>query len=62
MVLSLVFLSLSEGMLARLFWPQVLSQRSNFSIEYYRIFLSFSVLGGISASTLFTLPVAAVGH
>lgn len=30
--------------------------------EYYQIFLSFSVLGGISASTLFTPPVAAVGH
>ncbi|OQD59914.1 hypothetical protein PENPOL_c019G08546 [Penicillium polonicum] len=42
-VLSLVFLSLSEE-------------------EYYQIFLSFSVLGGISASTLFTPPVAAVGH
>ncbi|KAL4931754.1 major facilitator superfamily domain-containing protein [Aspergillus undulatus] len=42
MVLSLIFLSLSD--------------------EYYQIFLSFSVLGGISASTLFTPPVAAVGH
>ncbi|KAJ5826697.1 hypothetical protein N7447_003460 [Penicillium robsamsonii] len=30
--------------------------------EYYQIFLSFSVLGGISASTLFTPPLAAVGH
>ncbi|OJJ66291.1 hypothetical protein ASPBRDRAFT_666321 [Aspergillus brasiliensis CBS 101740] len=42
-VLSLVFLSLSEA-------------------EYYQIFLSFSVLGGISASTLFTPPIAAIGH
>lgn len=33
-----------------------------FSKEYYQVFLSFSVLGGISASTLFTPPVAAVGH
>ncbi|PYI08758.1 MFS general substrate transporter [Aspergillus sclerotiicarbonarius CBS 121057] len=30
--------------------------------EYYQIFLSFSVLGGISSSTLWSPPVAAVGH
>jgi sugar phosphate permease len=30
--------------------------------EYYQIFLSFSVLGGISSSTLFTPPIAAVCH
>lgn len=30
--------------------------------EYYQIFLSFSVLGGLSASTLFTPAVSAVGH
>ncbi|KAJ5423044.1 hypothetical protein N7445_011152 [Penicillium cf. griseofulvum] len=34
----------------------------SFSQEYYQIFLSFSVLGRISASTLFTPPLAAVGH
>ncbi|OJZ89764.1 hypothetical protein ASPFODRAFT_58433 [Aspergillus luchuensis CBS 106.47] len=31
-------------------------------VEYYQIFLSFSVLGGISASALFTPAVAAIGH
>lgn len=30
--------------------------------EFYQIFLSFSVLGGLSASTLFTPAVSAVGH
>lgn len=30
--------------------------------EYYQIFLSFSVLGGLSACTLFTPAIAAVGH
>ncbi|KAJ5465685.1 hypothetical protein N7530_009472 [Penicillium desertorum] len=35
---------------------------SNCQQEYYRIFLSFSVLGGISASRLFAPPLAAVGH
>lgn len=30
--------------------------------EYYQIFLSFSVLGGLSACTLFTPAVSAVGH
>lgn len=31
-------------------------------LEYYQIFLSFSVLGGLSACTLFTPAVSAVGH
>lgn len=30
--------------------------------EYYQIFLSFSVLGGLSACTLFTPAVSTVGH
>lgn len=30
--------------------------------EYYQIFLSFSVLGGLSACMLFTPAIAAVGH
>ncbi|CAG7976083.1 unnamed protein product [Penicillium salamii] len=34
----------------------------SFSKEYYQIFLSFSVLGGLSACTLFTPAVSAVGH
>ncbi|PGH10714.1 hypothetical protein AJ79_05305 [Helicocarpus griseus UAMH5409] len=34
----------------------------SFSEEYYQIFLSFSVLGGLSACTLFTPPVSCVGH
>ncbi|KAJ5156635.1 oxalate/formate antiporter [Penicillium capsulatum] len=34
----------------------------SFSEEYYQIFLSFSVLGGLSACTLFTPAVSAVGH
>ncbi|KAJ5087548.1 hypothetical protein N7456_011164 [Penicillium angulare] len=34
----------------------------SFSEEFYQIFLSFSVLGGISASALFTPPVASIGH
>ncbi|OJJ30114.1 hypothetical protein ASPWEDRAFT_187574 [Aspergillus wentii DTO 134E9] len=34
----------------------------SFSHEYYQIFLSFSVLGGLSACTLFTPTVAVVGH
>lgn len=38
------------------------SSLSQYLEEYYQIFLSFSVLGGISASTLFTPPVAAIGH
>ncbi|PWY65735.1 MFS general substrate transporter [Aspergillus heteromorphus CBS 117.55] len=32
------------------------------SEEYYQVFLSFSVLGGLSASALFTPAVAAIGH
>ncbi|RAL05339.1 MFS general substrate transporter [Aspergillus ibericus CBS 121593] len=32
------------------------------SNEYYQIFLSFSVLGGLSASALFTPAIAAIGH
>ncbi|KAA8650827.1 putative oxalate/formate antiporter [Aspergillus tanneri] len=32
------------------------------STEYYQIFLSFSVLGGISSCCLFTPAVSAVGH
>ncbi|KAJ5924449.1 monocarboxylate transporter [Penicillium verhagenii] len=34
----------------------------SFSEEYYQIFLSFSVLGGLSACTLFTPSISAVGH
>ncbi|OQE26083.1 hypothetical protein PENFLA_c007G07930 [Penicillium flavigenum] len=34
----------------------------SFSEEYYQIFLSFSVLGGLSACTLFTPAVSAVVH
>ncbi|KAK1148807.1 hypothetical protein N8T08_008692 [Aspergillus melleus] len=34
----------------------------SFSQEYYQIFLSFSVLGGLSACTLFTPAVSCVGH
>ncbi|OBT50769.1 hypothetical protein VE04_09065 [Pseudogymnoascus sp. 24MN13] len=34
----------------------------SFSQEFYQIFLSFGILGGISASALFTPPIAAVGH
>ncbi|PWY80757.1 MFS general substrate transporter [Aspergillus sclerotioniger CBS 115572] len=34
----------------------------SFSQEYYQIFLSFSVLGGIASSTLWSPPVAVVGH
>jgi len=30
--------------------------------EYYQIFLSFSVLGGLSACTLFTPAISAIGH
>ncbi|PLB53503.1 oxalate/formate antiporter [Aspergillus steynii IBT 23096] len=34
----------------------------SFSYEYYQIFLAFSVLGGLSACTLFTPAVSCVGH
>ncbi|KAB8235296.1 major facilitator superfamily domain-containing protein [Aspergillus alliaceus] len=34
----------------------------SFSEEYYHIFLAFSVLGGLSVCTLFTLAVFCVGH
>ncbi|OQD72889.1 hypothetical protein PENDEC_c018G05343 [Penicillium decumbens] len=34
----------------------------SFSNEYYQIFLSFSVLGGLSACTLFTPAISAIGH
>ncbi|RMJ25962.1 Oxalate formate antiporter [Aspergillus sp. HF37] len=34
----------------------------SFSEEYYQTFLSFSVLGGLSASTHFTPAVSCVGH
>lgn len=32
------------------------------SLEYYQIFLSFGVLGGLSASTLFNPAITVVGH
>lgn len=35
---------------------------TNHHAEYYQIFLSFSVLGGLSACTLFTPVVSCVGH
>ncbi|GMF78074.1 unnamed protein product [Aspergillus oryzae var. brunneus] len=35
---------------------------ANFPTEYYQIFLSFSVLGGISSCCLFTPAISAVGH
>ncbi|GLA42595.1 hypothetical protein AnigIFM63309_011137 [Aspergillus niger] len=41
-------------------YPRV--HRHGSVVEYYQIFLSFSVLGGISASALFTPAVAAIGH
>ncbi|KAL4912693.1 major facilitator superfamily domain-containing protein [Aspergillus aurantiobrunneus] len=34
----------------------------SFSSEYYQIFLSFSVLGGVSACTLFNPAISVVGH
>ncbi|CAG7920626.1 unnamed protein product [Penicillium olsonii] len=34
----------------------------SFSEEYYQIFLSFSVLGGLSACTLFTPAISVIGH
>ncbi|KAJ5557533.1 MFS general substrate transporter [Penicillium frequentans] len=34
----------------------------SFSEEYYQIFLSFSLLGGLSAGSLFTPTVSCVGH
>ncbi|PYH97920.1 MFS general substrate transporter [Aspergillus ellipticus CBS 707.79] len=34
----------------------------SFSEEYYQVFLSFGVLGGLSASALFTPAIAAIGH
>ncbi|RAH47447.1 MFS general substrate transporter [Aspergillus brunneoviolaceus CBS 621.78] len=46
-VVALVCLSFSQG---------------NLNQEYYQIFLSFSVLGGLSACTLFTPAVSCVGH
>ncbi|RDW58575.1 uncharacterized protein DSM5745_11266 [Aspergillus mulundensis] len=34
----------------------------SFSTEYYQIFLSFSVLGGLSACTLFNPAISVIGH
>ncbi|KAL4860480.1 major facilitator superfamily domain-containing protein [Aspergillus spectabilis] len=34
----------------------------SFSTEYYQIFFSFSVLGGLSACTLFNPAIAVIGH
>ncbi|PKY00439.1 putative monocarboxylate transporter [Aspergillus campestris IBT 28561] len=34
----------------------------SFSTEYYQMFLSFSILGGLSGSTLYTPVIACVGH
>ncbi|CAG8238932.1 unnamed protein product [Penicillium nalgiovense] len=71
-VLSLIFLSFSNGVFpistdvspCRIPVSANIQEqtKSNCQQEYYQIFLSFSVLGGISASTLFAPPLAAVGH
>ncbi|KAE8371475.1 major facilitator superfamily domain-containing protein [Aspergillus bertholletiae] len=45
----------SIGTVAALIW-------FSFSEEYYQILLSFSVLGGLSACTLFTPAISCVGH
>ena len=58
-VVSLICFSFSEGKLPCPFL-QCRSKLSN--PEYYQIFLSFSVLGGLSACTLFTPAISAVGH
>ncbi|CAG8202494.1 unnamed protein product [Penicillium salamii] len=56
-VASLVCLSFSKGNSLPLCLEQLLTRK-----EYYQIFLFFSVLGGLSACTLFTPAVSAVGH
>lgn len=58
MVVSLVCFSFSEGIFLSSFRFDQLLMR----LEYYQIFLSFSVLGGLSACTLFTPAISAVGH
>ncbi|KAJ6102427.1 hypothetical protein N7486_004854 [Penicillium sp. IBT 16267x] len=59
-VLSLVLLSFSQGVFrCFVIFPRY---HDMLNLNHARIFLSFSVLGGISASTLFTPSVAAVGH
>lgn len=58
MVASMIFLSLSKGMVFGLCAPAL----ADFSQEFYQFFLSFGVLGGISASLLFNPSLAAIGH
>jgi MFS family permease len=58
MVASILFFSFSTGMVP----TRMISNFSNSIAEYYQIFLSFSVLGGLSACTLFNPAIAVIGH
>ena len=55
----MICLSFSNGQKPSMSFYRVLLTRCT---EYYQIFLSFSVLGGLSACTLFTPAVSTVGH